>query len=52
VAAGLERLLDETDADELMISTSTYELADRLRSYELVARLFAPLAAGTSAAAR
>jgi luciferase family oxidoreductase group 1 len=53
VRAGLERLLDETAADELMISTSTYELADRLHSYELVARLFAPLAtAGTPAVAR
>jgi luciferase family oxidoreductase group 1 len=52
VRAGLELLLDETGVDELMISTSTYELADRLRSYELVAELFAPLPTiGTPAAA-
>jgi luciferase family oxidoreductase group 1 len=36
----LDELLRETDADELMVTTVTYDLADRLRSYELLADLF------------
>jgi luciferase family oxidoreductase group 1 len=37
VRSGLEDLLKRTEADELMITTQTYDPADRLRSFELVA---------------
>jgi luciferase family oxidoreductase group 1 len=40
VRAGIEELLEMTAADELMISTSAYDHADRRHSYELVAGLF------------
>ena len=40
VKAGIEELLGMTAADELMISTSAYDHADRRHSYELVAGLF------------
>jgi luciferase family oxidoreductase group 1 len=40
VRSGLESLLARTGADELMIATTTYDHADRRRSYELVAQLF------------
>ncbi|SHG00241.1 luciferase family oxidoreductase, group 1 [Jatrophihabitans endophyticus] len=45
VAASLRRLLADTEADELMITTQVYDLADRIRSLELVRGLFddAPL---------
>lgn len=39
VRKGLESLLADTDADELMITTQVYDHADRKRSYELVAGL-------------
>jgi hypothetical protein len=39
VRAGLDALLDETDADELMVVTNVHRTADRIRSYELVAEL-------------
>lgn len=39
VRAGLQELLDRTGADELMITTSTFDPADRYRSFELVAEL-------------
>ncbi|MCW2723621.1 MAG: Luciferase-like monooxygenase [Frankiales bacterium] len=39
VRRGLEDLLARTDADELMITTTTFEHADRLRSFELLAGL-------------
>ena len=35
----LTALLDDTDADELMITTTTFDPADRTRSFELVADL-------------
>jgi luciferase family oxidoreductase group 1 len=38
VAAGLERLQAATAADELIITTITHEHADRVHSYELLAR--------------
>ena len=37
VKAGLERLVAETGADEVMVVTDTYEHADRLHSYERLA---------------
>ena len=40
VRAGLERLVEQTGADELMISTMVHGQADRLESYRLVAREF------------
>ena len=39
VRAGLAELAERTGADELMITTMTYNHADRLRSYELVAEV-------------
>lgn len=39
VTAGLERLIRDTRADEVIVVTDTYEFADRLRSYELVAEV-------------
>ena len=35
--AGLEKLVRETGADEVIVVTDTYEHADRLQSYERVA---------------
>jgi luciferase family oxidoreductase group 1 len=37
VKAGLEKLVSETAADEVIVVTDTYEQSDRLRSYERVA---------------
>jgi luciferase family oxidoreductase group 1 len=37
VKGGLEKLAAQTSADEVIVVTDTYEPADRLRSYELVA---------------
>ncbi|WP_199430372.1 LLM class flavin-dependent oxidoreductase [Qaidamihabitans albus] len=39
VRKGLDRLLADTDADELMVTTMVHGQGDRLRSYELVAGL-------------
>lgn len=39
VKAGLEKLVADTGADEVIVVTDTYEHADRLQSYELVARV-------------
>ena len=38
VAAGLERLQESTGADELIVTTITHDHADRVRSYELLAK--------------
>jgi luciferase family oxidoreductase group 1 len=40
----LTELLERTGADELMVTSQLYDLADRLRSYELVADLLDPVA--------
>ena len=37
VAAGIERLVAETGADELMIVSDVYDHATRLRSFEMIA---------------
>ena len=37
VAAGIERLVSETGADELMVVSDVYDHAARLRSFELIA---------------
>jgi luciferase family oxidoreductase group 1 len=39
VRRGVEELLAQTQADELMLTTSTFDPADRLRSFALVAEL-------------
>ena len=39
VKAGIQKLVEETGAAELIVVTDTYEPADRLRSYERVARI-------------
>jgi luciferase family oxidoreductase group 1 len=44
VKAGLEKLVDDTGADEIIVVTDTYEHADRLQSYELVAHVTEPSA--------
>src|SRR5262249_15001088 len=41
VRAGVDELLGATAANELMVSTSAYHHADRRRSFELVAGLYA-----------
>ena len=41
VVHGLTRLRDATDADELLITTITHNHADRVRSYELLAKEWA-----------
>jgi luciferase family oxidoreductase group 1 len=43
VKAGLEKLVRETGADEVIVVTDTYEHADRLQSYERVAGLAAQI---------
>ena len=40
VRARLTALAEQTEADEIMIATTTYDLADRARSYELIADAF------------
>jgi len=37
VKAGMERLVRETGADELIVVTDTFEPSDRLQSYQRVA---------------
>ncbi len=43
VKAGLEKLVRETGADEVIVVTDTYEHADRLQSYERVAGVAAQI---------
>jgi alkanesulfonate monooxygenase SsuD/methylene tetrahydromethanopterin reductase-like flavin-dependent oxidoreductase (luciferase family) len=50
VQAQLTELLRRTAADELMITNQVYDLADRLRSYELVAGLDLPAVSANPAA--
>jgi alkanesulfonate monooxygenase SsuD/methylene tetrahydromethanopterin reductase-like flavin-dependent oxidoreductase (luciferase family) len=38
VKAKLERLLADTDADELMFVSDSYEHADRLRTFDIVSQ--------------
>jgi len=38
VAANLQEIVRATDADELIISSDAFERADRLRSYEIIAK--------------
>lgn len=42
VAAGLQKLIDETGADELMIVSDAYEVKDRLRSFEIIQQAVHP----------
>lgn len=46
VKARLEKLVSETLADEAIVVTDTYDHADRLRSYQLVAEIAKELNAG------
>ncbi len=39
VATRLNAFLEQTQADELIVVTNTYNFEDRLRSYELLANL-------------
>jgi luciferase family oxidoreductase group 1 len=49
VRAGLEKLVDDTEADEVIVVTDTYEHEDRLRSYQRVAEVASTIDAGRSA---
>jgi luciferase family oxidoreductase group 1 len=44
VRDGVQELVDRTGVDELMVVTSAHDGADRLRSYELLAKAVAPAA--------
>jgi luciferase family oxidoreductase group 1 len=46
VRAGIEQLVEATGASELMITTMVHDPADRVRSFEIVAGLWAEVAAG------
>ena len=52
VAAKLEQLRAATEADELAITTITHDHADRVRSYELLAREWLGVGAGVAAGGR
>jgi alkanesulfonate monooxygenase SsuD/methylene tetrahydromethanopterin reductase-like flavin-dependent oxidoreductase (luciferase family) len=41
VTAGLEVLVEECQADELLVTTITHDHADRVRSYQLLAEEWA-----------
>jgi alkanesulfonate monooxygenase SsuD/methylene tetrahydromethanopterin reductase-like flavin-dependent oxidoreductase (luciferase family) len=43
VQAGLEKLVNDTHADEVIVVTDTYEHSDRMDSYERVARIDAEI---------
>jgi luciferase family oxidoreductase group 1 len=43
VKAGLEKLVDDTAADEIIVVTDTYEHKDRVESYERVAEIAAAI---------
>jgi alkanesulfonate monooxygenase SsuD/methylene tetrahydromethanopterin reductase-like flavin-dependent oxidoreductase (luciferase family) len=43
VKAGLEKLVEDTAADEVIIVTDTYEHADRIESYRRVAGIAATI---------
>jgi len=43
VQAGLEKLVSDTRADEIIVVTDTYEPADRLKSYQRVAEVAAAM---------
>ena len=45
VKAGLEKLVEDTGADEVIVVTDTYEHADRLESYQRVAEVAAMIEA-------
>ena len=45
VRARLEAMLQETGADEVMVATTTYGMAERFRSYELLAGAFSTVPA-------
>lgn len=49
VEAGLEKILDATKADELMINAMIYDHEKRLRSYEIVAEIWNKRADGKAA---
>ena len=52
VKAKLEKLVSQTEADEVIVVTDTYEHADRLQSYERVSAIAKTIGTETLAAAR
>jgi alkanesulfonate monooxygenase SsuD/methylene tetrahydromethanopterin reductase-like flavin-dependent oxidoreductase (luciferase family) len=49
VKAGLERVIEATDADEIMVNAMIYDHEARLNSYQIVAGLRKDLAAHSAA---
>ena len=41
VRRGLEQFIEETEVDELIVSSAVYDHAARLRSYEILRTMFA-----------
>jgi luciferase family oxidoreductase group 1 len=52
VTAGLQQLVDETLADEVIVVADTYDHMDRLQSYERVARIAATVHCGAVSVGR
>jgi hypothetical protein len=50
VKAGLQKLVGDTGADEVIVVTDTYEHADRLQSYQRVASIAETIVASTTKA--
>jgi alkanesulfonate monooxygenase SsuD/methylene tetrahydromethanopterin reductase-like flavin-dependent oxidoreductase (luciferase family) len=50
VKAGLQKLVGDTGADEVIVVTDTYEHADRLQSYQRVAGIAEAIVASTTKA--
>ena len=46
VRDGVRALVERTGVDELMVTTSTHDGADRIRSYELLSGVLAPAPTG------
>jgi luciferase family oxidoreductase group 1 len=49
VRTGLERIIETTNADEIMVNAMIYDHSARLRSYEIVAQISSDLAARSAA---
>jgi luciferase family oxidoreductase group 1 len=52
VAEGLKQFIERTGADELMVASQIYDHSARLASYEILAEVYAGLAAGQASSAR
>jgi alkanesulfonate monooxygenase SsuD/methylene tetrahydromethanopterin reductase-like flavin-dependent oxidoreductase (luciferase family) len=52
VRQGIETLVEETGADEVMVTSTIYDAAERLRSFQLLAEAFHLPERGGAAAGR